>query len=93
MKTKRTPFRPSAKKDGAGNLPEIGVDRSTGRRGRGASVTEVEPEVDAAAKPAPKAAPKAAKAAAAQRMKSFSGPSDSHTFSVIFLALGFLSSP
>ena len=43
MKTKRTPFRPSAKKEGSGNSPEIGDDRSLGRRGRGAPVTEVEP--------------------------------------------------
>ena len=52
MKTKRTPFRPSARKDGTGNLPEIGVDRSKGRRGRGNPVTEIEPE--ASAKPAPR---------------------------------------
>ncbi len=54
MKTKRTPFRPSAKKDGTGNLPDSGVDRSTGRRGRGAPVSEAEPGGEVSAKPAPR---------------------------------------
>ena len=54
MKTKRTPFRPSAKKDGSGNLPEIGVDRSTGRRGRGAPAVDAAPEAAEDVKPAPR---------------------------------------
>ncbi|MBU3696818.1 23S rRNA pseudouridine(2605) synthase RluB [Dechloromonas sp.] len=54
MKTKRTPFRPSAKKDGTGISPGSGVHRSTGRRGRGAPEVETAPELAEEAKPVPR---------------------------------------
>lgn len=54
MKTKRTPFRPSNKKDGSGNLPDSGVDRSSERRGRGATGAPETAPVEEAVKPAPR---------------------------------------
>ena len=52
MKTKRTPFRPSTKKDDAGNSPDFRVDRSSGRRGTPA--VDAAPGMEDLAKPAPR---------------------------------------